>query len=165
MQNQEIKLECFNETNLEKTFFWFKNKKLRDYFLLEKELTKNSHYKWFNNYKNDNSQKIFSIIYHEVHVGNVGLKFIDIKNKSAEIWIYIGDYKYHNKGIGLAVLNKVIDFCILSKIEKLYCNVANFNNSSISMFKKAGFKTTSTSKKHFKSSNNIIDILQMTLII
>jgi len=165
MQNREIKLQDFNENNLSNTYKWLHDIELKKFFLLEKEITKNSHLNWFQNYLKDKTQKIFAIYYDNKHVGNIGLKNIDYKLNHSEVWIYIGDTSNHKRGIGLYATNQIKNYCKDNQIKELYCHVAEFNYPSIRMFEKAKFQIKSFSKRSFCKIKGKTKIFKMIYII
>lgn len=134
-----IKLRDFSENHLSKTFKWMQNENLKNSFLLDKEITREGHGHWFKQIKDDNEQRIFAIIYQDTHVGNIGIKNIDGKNKKAETWIYIGDSGFKGKGFAaksLVYLNERFH----GEFQKFYAQIADFNIASIKTFSNAGYK-------------------------
>ena len=134
-----IELQEFSENHLSNTFQWMQDQKLKDFFLMDKEISKEGHSKWFQQVKEDTSQRIFAIIHQDTHIGNIGLKNIDLKNKKAETWIYIGDSGFKGKGLAtksLIYLNRHF----LGQFHKFYAQIAAFNIASIKTFSNAGYK-------------------------
>lgn len=134
-----IKLENFTDNHLPKTLQWMQNSELKRSFLLDKEITKEGHDKWFQQIKNDREQKIFAIIYEDTYVGNIGFKNIDEKNKKAETWIYIGDTGFKGKGLAAKALIQ-LNKNFRGKFQKFYAQIADFNIASIKTFTRAGYK-------------------------
>lgn len=134
-----IELQIFSQKHLDKTFLWMQNEDLKASFLLDKNITKDSHSKWFVALKKDQAQKNFAIIYNNFHVGNIGVKNIDLSNKKAEVWIYIGDNSFKGKGIAKESLNLLNDFFV-NYINKLYANIGDFNYQSLRLFIASGYR-------------------------
>lgn len=136
-----VKIREFREEHLDNTFIWMQDEKLKRDFLLGITITKESHFNWFKRYQEDPTQKIWAIYFENQHVGNVGLKNIDLKNKKAEVWIYIGVDNLKGKHIGSNTWNLLFsDVSFLNlKLHKVYSVVANWNNASNKMFLNAGF--------------------------
>lgn len=128
-----LELIKFSEHNLDKTYQWMQDEKLKSLFMLEKNISKLDHQVWYENLKEDESQVIYAINYEDVHVGNLGFKNIDLKNKKAEIWIYLGDYSYRGKGIAKKALLE-LEKIAPSEINKIYANIANYNSPSLNTF-------------------------------
>ena len=96
----DIFLESFGEKHLDRTFQWIQDENLKTDFMFTALVTKEGHRKWYKQYCEDKTQKIWAVYNHDVHVGNVGLKNIDLRNKKAEAWIYVGERQIQGKHIG-----------------------------------------------------------------
>ena len=88
----------FTEHHIARTFTWIQDKDFRRYFLMRSEPTWNRHFKHFKDALNDSNQYIYAIIVNGEHVGNCGLKRAG--EETGELWIYIGDSNFREKGIG-----------------------------------------------------------------
>jgi len=74
-------------------------------------------------------------------VGHIQLLDIDRVNMSARIGrVLVGEKKYKNKGIGLQMVNAILDIAF-NKLElhRVDLHVCNFNKSEIACYKEAGF--------------------------
>ena len=138
----DIFLESFGEKHLDRTFQWIQDENLKTDFMFTALVTKEGHRKWYKQYCEDKTQKIWAVYNHDVHVGNVGLKNIDLRNKKAEAWIYVGERQIQGKHIGsntwLTLLKKM-DFTALG-LHKVYSHGASWNIASRKMFLRAGFQ-------------------------
>ena len=136
-----IKIEPFSESHLEKTFEWMQDEELKNDFLIRRNINKEAHQKWFNAYKTDGGQKIFAIIFNNIHCGNCGLKNINYINKKAEFWIYLGEKQLREKGIAKNATNMLLDFAFNNQnLDKIYLHVVEFNTSAKFLYEKIGFK-------------------------
>ncbi|MFY9311347.1 MAG: GNAT family protein [Bacteroidia bacterium] len=133
-----VHLEAFAEKHLGKTYQWMLDHELRENFLFRKTLSKEDHKRWFENYLKDQSQRISAVYYENAHVGNLGLKHIDRVNNNAETWIYVGEAGMKGKGIGTEAYQQLVAAC-RPELHKLYAHIADFNQSSVKMYQKAGF--------------------------
>lgn len=136
-----IYLQQFEEWHLPGTLMWMQDETLRKDFMLSFIVTSDSHRQWFHRYSEDESQQIWAIYADQVHIGNIGLKSIDLIHKKAEVWIYIGDRTAKCKGIGQTscrLLFKDLKFQSFG-LHKIYCHVAEWNIASQKMFLKSGF--------------------------
>jgi len=73
-------------------------------------------------------------------IGSTSLKFNPqeaLKHK-AELGLSVHD-DYQNMGIGMALLNHLIDVARLKKLSKVWLHVSTSNNRAIHLYKKAGF--------------------------
>lgn len=57
--------------------------------------------KWIRGLPKDKESKHFAIeTLDGIHIGSIGFKFLDLRNKNGEIGITIGDKRFWNKGCG-----------------------------------------------------------------
>jgi RimJ/RimL family protein N-acetyltransferase len=96
-------------------------------------ISKNKHYNFIKNLKEDNKNRYFLIIL-DKPIGVVYLN--NIESKKAEIGIYL-DPKKSGKGFGQKSLEEFIKTLSFSKI---YLKVKDKNNLAINLYKKIGFK-------------------------
>jgi len=92
--------------------------------------------------KNISDKNVFflKILFNNIHIGNVRIQKIRNKKEEASVAIIIGNKRFHNKGIGSAVIAKVIKIMKKDKnIKTLSAYIHKNNYSSISIFKKNGF--------------------------
>ena len=154
-----VHLEAFAEGHLDKTHHWMLDVDLRKNFLFRKKLSSAEHRRWFENYLQDRSQKIFAIYYNNLHVGNVGLKHIDQVNNNAETWIYLGESSVKGKGVGVMAYRQLFDnYC--TEFHKIYAHIAAFNSSSAKMYQKAGFALEGNFKDQINWEGSYYDLLR-----
>lgn len=131
----------FDEKYLDNTFAWMQDISIKDSFLLNKEITPESHLLWYERLKQDSTQQLFSIIHKGTHCGNIGLKNINLSNKNAEMWVYIGDKALWGRGIAKDATILLLDYCFETlQLHKVYLSVADFNERAISVYRKCGFE-------------------------
>lgn len=154
-----IELLKFSSEHLSNTFEWMQNQSLKDTFLLDKEITTESHLIWFKGLNRDSSQTLFAIIFDGVYVGNIGLKNMDYTNKNAEIWIYIGDQNFRGKGIAKHAIIKLEEI-FAGEFIKFYARVADFNLPSIKSFQAANYNIEGILKNDVIFKKRTINILR-----
>ncbi len=159
-----IELKKFSEEHLERTYLWMQDGKLKESFLLEKEVDWESHLSWFEGLKKDDSQRMFAIVYEGEHVGNVGLKNVDLKNKNAESWIYLGETKYRGKGIARKSL-ETLNLQMKGEVTKLYARIADFNVPSLKTFISAGYHLEGILQKEIFFKGEFLNIYRLSIIL
>lgn len=136
-----IELESFGLEHLAATFQWMQNESLKRDFMFSAVVTLESHQSWYENYCRDNSQKIWAIKADGNHVGNMGLKNIDFRNRKAEGWIYVGSNEMRGKHVGSSSWKYLFEDTgfIQLGLHKIYTHVAEWNIASKKMVLNAGF--------------------------
>jgi RimJ/RimL family protein N-acetyltransferase len=92
--------------------------------------------------KNITDKNVFflKVLLNNIHIGNVRIQKMRNKKDEASVAIIIGNKRFHNKGIGGAVIAKVIKIMKKDKnIKTLAAYIYKKNYYSISIFKKNGF--------------------------
>ena len=156
LDQNNILISKFSKNHLSNTFKWINNPLIKYKFLFNKNVSKKGHHNWFENYMNDYSQKIFAINVSEVHIGNIGLKNINLKDQTSETWIYIGSNLDRGKGIAKKAYELFFIECRKMGIDYLEANIATFNKRSINLYKKLNFKLIKTTKKNYESKDGFI---------
>lgn len=159
-----IELKEFSEEHLNKTYLWMQNEKLKDSFLLDREVSHDSHRNWFEGVQKDETQRMFAIYYEGEHVGNIGLKNVDLKNKNAESWIYLGEVEYRGKGIARKALEE-LSGKMKGQVIKLYARIADFNVPSIKTFISAGYQLEGILQKEIIFKGNFLNIYRLYIIL
>lgn len=138
-----LMLVPFEWKHVSATYAWVQNPQLQNDFLLRKEITWEGHIQYFEQVLADTTQKIYAIIFEEYHIGNCGFKYIDYANNRGELWIYLGNYSHHGRGIGNDATQQLLEkgFAELS-FDMIYLHVAEFSQKALTIYKKLGFTTT-----------------------
>jgi len=88
---------------------------------------------------NDARQVWYAIILQGEHIGNCGLKNLDLNKKECELWIYVGEQKMRGKGIGKKATVMLIEKAKELGYHTIYLHVADFNHVAIKMYSSLGF--------------------------
>lgn len=142
IKDKKVYLSSFGKEHLEKTFSWVQRVEFRESFNFIKEVNREDHVRWFDNLKDNNTQKHFAIYSREnnQHIGNCGFKYIN-KEKNCEIWVYIGDVQNCRKGFGISAASQLIYYAFNDlDIEMLYLYVAKNNIAARRLYEKLGFE-------------------------
>ncbi|MBJ6724837.1 GNAT family N-acetyltransferase [Geomesophilobacter sediminis] len=133
----------FEPRHIDATYDWVTNPQLRHDFLLRGEITPEGHRQYFAKLLTDQTQALYAITFAGTHVGNCGFKHLDPIRRRAELWIYLGSYQHHGKGIGNSATSLLIEkgFGELS-LELIYLHVAEFNEKAVALYQRSGFQVT-----------------------
>lgn len=139
-KNSEISLKEFSEEHITQTFIWVKEPEFQKLFLMRGEINWDGHLAYFKKCLNDSLQCIYAIYLNSLHVGNCGLKNLDISKKTGELWIYVGDSQFRSQGIGQKATRMLIEFAFNNlKLDSIYLHVADFNLPACRVYEKLGF--------------------------
>ena len=101
--------------------------------------------------------KFFAIFYKTLHVGNIKIDNIFIKNKSCAFGIMIGNSQFRNIGLGKVLIEYVKNWALKNKILNIYLGVNKNNIRALKLYEKNGFVIYKKTKKIFKLKINLLN--------
>lgn len=146
---EKISFIIYNKEVLEKSWQWLNDEEIR-YLIQAPLISKEEQLAWFNQLENNPNYFIKGILYKQQIIGVVGLKKIDLANKTAEYFGYIGEKEYWGKGLGKEMIDYIKDYAKKElNLDSIYLKVISDNTRAIRAYEKSGFQAITT-------ENNII---------
>ncbi|GAB6681006.1 GNAT family protein [Streptococcus uberis] len=140
MNDRNISLRSLEASDESVIFEWMKGDQLRLYIGTRNKPDIRSHSKWFDRKLNDHSNINFIITFDKKPIGLIGTNVIDNINHNAEIFFYIGDTNYRNKGVASVAIQKFIIYLNENyHLLKINARVFDFNIGSQKLLIKNGF--------------------------
>ena len=133
-----IQFVPFDKEALECSYVWLKEYEIK-HLTMTPEITKESQKKWFESLETRTDYWIKAIKADGKLVGAVGLKYIDIAEKKAEYFGYIGEKELWGNGIGKEMVSYVAEYAKTLGIRTMYLHVADYNERAVRLYKKQGF--------------------------
>ncbi len=156
-----VEIVPFDKEHLVATFRWIQDPELRRGFLFSRNVTPDSHLKWFEELSASQTERIFAIKSNNIHVGNLGLKQIDSANRTAESWIYVGDSTQLGKGISYNAYTILLELLkVEGRHDSIYCHIASFNTASMRLYEKLGFEKELNFQKQITWMDKTYDLLR-----
>jgi RimJ/RimL family protein N-acetyltransferase len=88
----------------------------------------------------DPDRRCYAIELDGAHVGNVGLKSLDWRIRSAECFIEIGAVDVRRRGVGAAAMTILLDIAFDEvRLKRVRLGVFEFNEAAIALYRKLGF--------------------------
>lgn len=162
-----VQLERLGKKHLHETWRWMRDPRITSPFGRSDKLTWHAHVRWFHATEQDQKQAIFAIVAlpRKEHIGNIGLKNIDPKHRSGELWIYIGNHAYHRKGMAMAAMKILIPHAFNTlRLHRLQARIFENNSASLRLFKKCGFREEGKLKDAFVYQNKFQTLRLLSLI-
>lgn len=120
------------------------------------------HYNWLKNFINKEYQSIYLIFFQRKYVGSIIIKNFCKKNKRAD-WAYYVDKK-SSIFLGFLIEFKFLNFFFSNlKMNKLNCEVLEFNEKVVKLHKKFGFEIEGKKKQHIFRKKMFHDAILMGL--
>lgn len=140
-----ISIRSINRFDIRRTFKWFQDQRLRESFLMLNAPNVRQHFNYWRKLKDDASQRAYSILRGGKHVGNCGLKNINIPEGDCELWIYIGDSFYRGMGIGKTALQQLLGVARKIGCNSICLHVNKKNKPAVHLYFSLGFRISQDS--------------------
>ncbi len=98
-----------------------------------------------------------------VHIGNCGLRNLDIRRKKAELWIYLGESRSTGKG-GWAIRQLLIRAFDVLKLNRVYLRVLADNHRAMAFYSRLGFIVEGCNRDDTVSNGAFLDSIAMALL-
>ena len=110
---------------------------------------------------NDKRREAYAIVVEGEHIGNVGLKEIDLDKKNAECFIEIGESDDRRRGIGTKAMRLLMRRAQEIGLSSLRLGVFEFNAPAIALYERLDFKVSGTYGWHY-SERRFWEVYEMT---
>ncbi|TSC94818.1 MAG: N-acetyltransferase GCN5 [Candidatus Berkelbacteria bacterium Athens1014_28] len=119
---------------------------------------------WFENYKNSDNKKFFTICDNSKPIGFMGLSNISKSNKNADLFIAIGDDQYRGKGFGKLAMKWLINYAFEKlKLHKINLGVVKDNTPAVKLYHSLGFVIEGEMKDEIYHNGVFYDFLLMSI--
>ncbi|MCO5233154.1 MAG: GNAT family N-acetyltransferase [Chitinophagales bacterium] len=152
IQGRKISFVEYTEQILEQSWDWLHDEEIK-HLTNTPNFTRQDQRKWFDSLSSNSTYFVRGIMLNDETIGIVGLKHIDLEEKKAEFFGYIGNKSYWGIGLGGEML-KWISFIAIDmfKLKQLYLNVILDNIRAIKAYEKFGFKIVEVNEVYIKMS-------------
>ena len=98
-------------------------------------------------------------------VGLIGLSNIDLRSRSAEYWIYIGDTSNRRQGLASDATFSILDFAFNSLgLHRVYLHVMEDNLPAMNLYRKFGFFEEGVAREHVFIRGRFMNMVQFSLL-
>lgn len=162
IENDDAKLRVLAYEDLEMVLQWRNHDDIRKWMVNSDIIPLHDHLNWFERNKTKTDHLFFIFEYQQQPQGYVS--FIAIPNSSAYEWgFYIKPDA--EKGIGKLLGHTALNHAFNQlNFKKIFGQVLDFNQKSVSFHKKMGFVQEGVLRKHFKDQRGEFDIYQFGLL-
>ena len=142
----------YSEIFLHKSWDWLNDQEIKE-LTMTPNFTKEQQYIFFDSLSNRTNYFIKGIVYDSVLIGVCGLK--NITEQDGEYWGYIGEKNYWGKGIGIDIIDFIIEKAKQLNLKSLYLNVSDANIRAQRLYLKKGFDVESRNGGVIKMTRTI----------
>ncbi|MBI5075463.1 MAG: GNAT family N-acetyltransferase [Nitrospirae bacterium] len=129
--------------DLDTLFEWMQDAELLRSINRTVKTSPDSHRAWYQSVLTDSSQLVLSIERNETgaFIGQCGLKHIDLKNRKAELWIFIGDRESRGKGYGGDAVRGLLWYAFEEiGLNRVSVYVISYNEDACRFYERLGFR-------------------------
>lgn len=122
---------------------------------------------WYESVHTDNSKLILAIHDNDTNnfIGCIGLNNIEWIDRKAEMYIYIGEREYWNRGYGIDSINTMLEYVFnYYNVHKVYLHIREDNLPAINLYKKAGFQVEGKFKNDKYIDGKYINVIRMAIL-
>lgn len=158
----DYELIPLREDHLDKVLTWRNRPEVRENMYTNHEISPEEHLKWFKDLQCDKSKQYFIFQSDQQELGVIGFTDINEKSKSASWAFYSGNTSIRGVGSKMEVSALNYAFGQLA-LNKLNCEVLEFNSKVITFHKKHGFKVEGIFKKHHFANGKYWDVYRLSI--
>jgi len=127
------------------------------------------HRKWHEALLLDRSQRVYVIGRgagaDATPVGLIGLKHLNWRSRSAELWIYIGETGARRGGLAEDATRLLLDFGFNTlNLHRISLVVRQTNSAAVALYKKAGFVHEGTAREQMFFEGAYVDVLCFAML-
>lgn len=159
-------LRALNRSDADKILKWCNDPEIKHLTGTLFPVSDIEHEKWFQDKISDPINKMFGIEdMNKNFIGIIGIKNVDLINRSGELYIYIGEKEFWGKGYGSDAVKTFVSFCLNEmNMHRIYLSVFSYNKRAIRSYEKSGFKTEGVLKDAVFKGGRYHDKLIMGII-
>jgi RimJ/RimL family protein N-acetyltransferase len=122
------------------------------------------HFNYWRRLLQSDVDKVFTIKYRGCHIGNCGIKNINLENGDGEIWLYLGAQKMRGRGIGRKVVCELLKHCRnLIRLKKVFLNVRESNSAAYNLYTSMSFRAVGSTSENFDSRFGVVKRMERSI--
>ncbi|MBV4416551.1 UDP-4-amino-4,6-dideoxy-N-acetyl-beta-L-altrosamine N-acetyltransferase [Clostridium tyrobutyricum] len=160
-----IELRKISKGDLKKISEWRMMPEVSKYMYTDPILTMDDQLKWYEKINNDKRCLYWKIVIDDDAIGVLSLNNIDYTNSRCVWAYYIGNISYMGRGIATTLECNIYNY-VFNKLNlnKLCCEVFEFNDKVISIHKKFGSEVEGILKSHIIKNNIKYNVVVMGIL-
>ena len=156
-------LRLLNDFDLNQIRSWRNHENIRKYMYTRHVISENEHKAWWKKSQESSAQTNLIYEYQGKSQGFVSFSLIDKTNEKCAWAFYASPDSKIGTGFKIEFLAIDYAFCKL-KVNKLYCEVLEFNKTVIKLHQKFGFKIDGVLRRHHKYNESLIDVYILSIL-
>ena len=164
LSDGEVILTEPSPLDVRRTFAWLQDEGLRNAFMVREKPVREKHFNYWRRVLQRDTCGVFSIKYRGHHIGNCGIKNINLESHEGEVWLYLGAQKLRGCGIGRKVLCELLKHCRNSiRLKKVFLNVRESNSAAYGLYTSMSFRVVGSASENFDSRFQEVKRMELSL--
>ena len=163
LTSKNIELRLLEKNDLPKRVKWFNDPSISKYLVSDYPVSLAKTEAWFSKVLLDNSKVHFSILDKETDtlIGMTGLLQITPKQQHAQMYITIGDEKFHGRRLPDEIIPMVLNYAFIElNLNKVYLWTIPCNERGRKVYERNGFKQEAEMHEHMYCRGQFQTIIQ-----
>lgn len=161
----DIKLSVLSFDDLDLVRYWRTSPEVSQYMYTSKEISLDDQKKWYDRVQCDKTCIYWVVEYGGNKIGLASLTGISETFNSCYWAFYLSPDIPKGGGVGSKIEFNVIEYVFNElKLNKLRCEVMDFNDKVISLHEKFGFRREAYYRQHVKKEGKLIDVVGLALL-
>jgi RimJ/RimL family protein N-acetyltransferase len=169
LYGKNLRLRAIEQEDIPRFLRWLNDPEVRQFLLMHEPLSRAKEERWFEEHLSRTDEIILAI---EVlmgeewlHIGNIGLHRIDLKNRTAVLGIFIGEKDSWGKGYGREAIRVMLRYAFFELgLNRVELETFDFNERAMRCYKALGFKEVGVRRKAFFRDGAFHDVILMDLL-
>lgn len=159
----------FDEAYAGRVHAWINNEDVRWGTGTEGPVSDYEHRRWYERTMNDSSQRVFIVGQgsgpEAIPAGVIGLRHLDLRSRTAEYWMYLGEAKSRRKGVARNASELLLSFGFGTLgLNRIYLVVNENNEPAIALYRKLGFVQEGICREACFQQGRFIDRLLFSML-
>ena len=165
---KRIIIRGIRKEDVKEIYTWVNNENLRSFTGTLYPISEYEHEVWIKSQFESTEKKLFLVCDRQTKkaLGTIGLKYIDLVNRNAELFINLGMIEeIEGQGYGTDAVSTFVAYCFKHlNFHKIYLNVYESNLRAIRCYEKAGFKQEGKLMEHHFNNGKYESVIVMGII-
>lgn len=144
---------------------WRNLPEVAKYMYTDHIITPEEHDAWFQRMPHDSTRRFWIIVCDGIDVGLVNIYGLDHQNRRCDWAFYVADPSARGKGVGSFVEYSILCYAFDELgLNKLCCEVLDFNEAVVSMHKSFGFQQEGLFREHIIKNGQPFDVVALSIL-
>lgn len=169
LHGKDLGLRAVEREDIPRFVRWVNDPEVRQFLLMHRQLSRAQEERWFEEQLSRADELILAIEVWEgeewVLIGNLGLRRVDLKNRTATLGIVIGEKDFWGKGLGWEALRVLLRYALLELgLHRVELETFSFNVRALRRYESVGFKRVGVRRQAFFRDGAFHDLVLMDLL-